>query len=244
MIGLGLPPEARGRPGMAPPVTPTDPFPAAQLAAGGNYHHFAAEDAGETWASRHGGALTLLRRGTPTTISVGGLPMLDCTSGAYEVVRDSGLPAEAPFTLWVLCEPNTLSGRALYNGPPVYDTSAAALAFRPHVASALSGGSALSHTLRSSDPVRSYEWSRLGAGSLSAVIRCYENGQALSATNSSTALTDASGTVFVVGGYRNSGGTLSYAKLRVSDVVLTQGWVLDGTQRAALDSYRQARLGI
>lgn len=186
--------------------------------------------------------MALLRRGTPATVSVGGLTMIDCTSGAYEVVRTSPMSADAPYSLWALCEHNTNGLRSFYNGPEIYVSQPVLAAYRVTGAGVYSGSSLTTYTQPSTRPVRSYEWSRTGPGSISQVMQVYEDGVGLTIAALIDKPTDASGAVFAVGAIRNTSGALIYGKLRVRDVVLTQGWTLTAAQRAALDSYRQARL--
>lgn len=241
MIALSL--TARAVMGLAETTTPppaADPFPTDLLAAGGDYVHFAAEDAGSVWLSRHGNDLTLTRSGTPETVTQDGVSWVNCQSGCYDILHD-GWPGGMVFSVWALTAGARLAHPILYWGGASYSTSNTALRFYGN--SKMDVGYSIFSTqwdLPTASGAETLEWS-LPSLSLSGA-ECAVNG--VSATRS--ALRNRSiasdSNCMVVGGARDSAGDSQPGGAMLRDLVITLGWVITPAQRAALESYRQARL--
>lgn len=226
-------------------VTP-DPFPADLLAASGDYVHFAAEDAGgATWASRHGLALSMDRNGS-VSVSAG---WLDTAAGVYLVDR-TPWPADTAFSLWGLVKP-ILAGSDImfYNGLTNNTVSASNVRFSATTtASIIAGNNRLRNFAATATSAgTSLQWDRPTGGS-QADVSAYQDGASLSvtATSGNGLGISADGPRFVIGGepVRNDTATppaIDYSGIQIRDVVLTIGWTLDATQRAALEDYRQMR---
>lgn len=224
-----------------------DPFPTALMAAGGSYHHWAFEDAGTSWAVRHGNAMTLSRVGTPVAVDLSGVRFLDCATGCYEHQRDASLAAATPWSLWLLCSGRRQTGHGAYHGPIIggaNTTDTSALYF--NAASRLFVGNTgynASWTLPTAAGPESLEWSQPGGATASlAQVLAWRNGASLARAYLNNRATTATGRVVVLGGARNASGVSVPGGIQIRDAVLTTGWVLGAAQRAALESYRLARL--
>ncbi|MDO5621903.1 MAG: hypothetical protein Q4G24_10580 [Paracoccus sp. (in: a-proteobacteria)] len=219
------------------PVTPepVDPFPAALL-GDAPYAHYAAEDAGATWTARHGLPLVMDRAGDPVLAD----GWLDCAAGCYTADREAW-PADTPFELWALCQPNALIGRQFYNGPQVYSNNPVSFATRLSDAGVFSGNTVRAYAPPAASGPRTYSWARTGPGNMSAVMQVRVANQIIAASTTADRATSAAGDWFVVGGSMSSGGAAVPQGLIVRDVLLTVGWVMSDAQRTALEVYAKSR---
>jgi len=228
----------------APAPAPADPFPAALLAASGDYVHFAAEDAGAFWTARHGTPLTMDRFGSPVLVTHEGVPFLDCAAGAYDVLQTTPFPQYAPFSLWALTGGNRPPGIDFYIGPAAYTNNARVLQFRSN--STVDVGNYKYRTtwdIPAANGAESVEWERPAGTTDVYDLKFYHNGVERIVTEQGTARGfQTNGGTIVIGGTRDAAGVTVPGGTKVRDVVLTIGWTLDATQRAALEAYRLARL--
>lgn len=239
-IGLQLAGSASLGGGASQPPAPVDSFPAELLSASGSYLHFAAEDAGASWTTRHGDAMTLNTAGRPVTSTQSGQSWVDCTNGCYDVEHD-GWAGAMPFAIWALTDASRRGRSVVYKGPSRYSTSNATLRFMGN--SRVDVGYT-SFTARWSLPetagAESLEWSNPG-GSLTRIV-CAHNGALVSRAELRDRSTSAAGTCLILGGARDGAGVSQPGGAALRDVVITLGWLPDAAQRAALESYRQARI--
>ncbi|MFB2530611.1 hypothetical protein ACEYYA_00410 [Paracoccus sp. p3-h83] len=252
MIGVqvDLTRRGRGAPQPVPQPVPDDPFPADLMAQGGTFHHWAVEEAGATWATRHGAARALSAVGQPGRITRGGVSFVDCAAGCYDHVAATPPIAWAPpvaWSIWLLTDGQRSAAVNLYHGPMVggANTSSTATVYAATQARLFLGnpGYNAQWALPTAGGAESLEWDLPGGtGAALAGITAWRNGVAMARSYLNNRGLSEAGPVLVLGGARNASGVSVPGGLRIRDVVMTVGWTLGPAQRAALESYRLARL--